>query len=572
MSGRSQPTIGEAKGLLDKVEELHGAEATGVLAVSREGWTHCRIFVLSGDVIACNAEEDNARLELMLLADGHVEYKVLDEVRDSVRKGGDLGDLLVQGGHVAGETLMDARARLFRDGFLWAAAAEEPQLIWDPRDAIFPDNMQFGIDVPQLLSDARGWFAANRHTLSLLASGDYFVAHGRRPKEVNDAAWAAISVPHAGKALVEAIGAPSREQGVESLTGLFARGVMTIARDSDGREKTRRVVATDETETESMSHQAVIASNTAEGMDIAARLAGDPADDLPGVPIEELAGDTLESPGGEPTEELLDDYERAARGDFIKSYEVLDKVDLSGVAVLGTGGMAESLEEIPAIEMGDEDDMVDEDLSDPELDVMLDALDRDFPDPAKTAPQLGTLKELDTAELMAPQEDDFDVFASPSDLPELPDQAYEQPEAETEQGFHLPSHVTGPFPRPQLTEYYETISVFNNIFRIIYGTFSEHIGADNARQRFVALASSNQRQYPELFQNVMVLDDGAVEPASIIENLAKSTDDNYGTLLHQGLYELIFSHLYDAKDMLPGDVESHMMEQILVYDRQLAPQ
>jgi len=567
------------RGVLGKVELLASTSATGVLAVSRDGWTHSRLFFMDGDLIACNAEEDGARLELMLLAGGHVEYPVLDDMRDSVRVGGDLGDLLVRNGHLDGVTLVEARSRLFRDAFVWAVAAEDPQMIWDPRDAVFPDNMQFGVDLPELMKEANDWLESNRHTLSLLSSGDYFVAHGRRPREVNDAAWAAIRVPHAGKALIEAIGAPSRKEAVEALTAMFARGLMTIARDSDGRETRGKAPDRDQTDTETIEREGLIAINTAEGMDVALRLGEGPAlpeEDLPF--IDEVAP------------ESMDDYERARRGDFIKSYDVLDKVDLSGVAVLGTGThTGDSFGDMPAIELGDEDDDEDvvQDLSDPDLDVMLDALDRDFPDPSKTSPAIRPLRELDTAELMQPQDDDFSVFEAESALPEVqPEELLADPEPPQYQGgeeeeedgesitavhFDLPDHVTGPFPREELAEYYGKISVFNSIFRIIFGTFSEHIGPDNSRQRFNALLSSNQRQYPELFHTILVSDDGSVEPAPIIDNLAKCTDRDHGSLLHQGLYELIFSHLYDAKDMLPGDVESEMMERILVYERQLHP-
>ncbi len=569
MSGRSRSTRA-VRGLLDEVAQLK--EGTGVLAVSQDGWTHSRVFLMDGDVIACNAEDDNSRLELMLLAGGHVEYRVLDEVRESVRKGGDLGDLLVRGGHIDGDTLMGARTRLFRDAFFWAAAAEDPQLIWDPRDAIFPDNMQFGIDLPALVAEANSWLESNRHTLSLLASGDYFVAHGRKPREINEAAWAAISVPHAGRALVEAIGASSRKEAVEALTAMFARGVMTIAPDSEGRETRTMRTARDETDTENIDRKEVIATNTAEGMDVARRLADS------GPSLDEAPGGEL-APPSSTLESELDDYERAARGDFIKSYDVLDKVDLSGVAVLGTG-QRDSFGDMPAIELGDEDDDEPEDLSDPDLDVMLDALDRDFPAPNTTHAQLEPLRELDTAELMQPQDDDFSIFGD-LDLPEVqPDVFVEEidtyPLDEVEElpqpaRYALPAHISGPFPREELADYYGKISVFNHIFRIIFGTFSEHIGPDNARQRFNALLSSNQRQYPELFQRIEVSDDGAVEPAPILENLARCTDRDHGSLLHQGLYELIFSHLYDAKDMLPGDVESEMMERILVHERQLHP-
>ena len=581
MSGRSR-TSNDDRSLLDQFEQL--ADATGVLAVSQDGWTHSRVFLMDGDLIACNSEEDDVRLELMLVAGGHVEHPVLKTVRESLRMGGDLGDLLVREGHISGDTLMEARHRLFRDAFFWAAASEAPQMIWDPRSTIFPDNMQFGVDLPALLQEVGDWIDSNRHTLSLLASGGHFVAHGQRPPELTDAAWSAILTPHTGKGLVEALGASSRKKGVESLTALFARGTMTIARDSEGRETRSSTPELDEAETETVSRDGVVSVDMDERMDVARRLAGLHAEEESPT-VEDTVQDTLGS-------EDLDDYERARRGDFIKSYDVLDKVDLSGVNVLGTNA-PDSFSDMPAIELGGEDDDEDDDDdegheghegedddSDSDLDVMLDALDRDFPDPSTTHHQLQPLRELDTAELMEPQEGDFNLFDDESEFPEnQPEEMISQPlsgyEGEggspSEETFSLPEHVTGPFPREELVEYYGKISVFNSIFQIIYGTFSEHIGPDNARQRFNALLSSNQRQYPELFHQTIVSDDGSVEPALIIDNLANCTDRDHGNLLHQGLYELIFSHLFDAKDMLPGDVESEMMERILVHDRQLHP-
>jgi hypothetical protein len=64
-------------------------------------------------------------------------------------------------------------------------------------------------------------------------------------------------------------------------------------------------------------------------------------------------------------------------------------------------------------------------------------------------------------------------------------------------------------------------------------------------------------------------EDGSIEPVTLINNLAACPPGDYGSLLHQGLYELIFSHLYDAKDLLPGDAETKMMEKIVVFERQI---
>jgi hypothetical protein len=90
-------------------------------------------------------------------------------------------------------------------------------------------------------------------------------------------------------------------------------------------------------------------------------------------------------------------------------------------------------------------------------------------------------------------------------------------------------------------------------------------------QRFNALLSSGQRQYPELFRDLSVKGDGTVPASPLINNLAECPPGNHGELLHHGLYELLFSHLYDAKDLLSGEAESEMMEKIVVFESQLHP-
>lgn len=540
MSGSPHPGTFESQ-VLTEVSRLGRSGSTGVLAVSSDGWTHSRIFFMGGDVIACNAQHDNARLELQLLSRGLVGFRALDLARAEVRKGGDLGDVLVREGHIEGSQLMAARTDLFRDGFLWTAAAPSPQLIWDPRDAVFPDNMQFGVDLESLIEDADEWIAENGMTLAQLAAGQEFVAEGDRPLNVNEAAWTALSAPLGGLALVDALSVESRERAVGVLTSLFGSGALRPMREDD----------TEDEDHEEQEERASVEDSI------------------------RLAASIREAGVDEPELDDLDDYERARRGDFIKSYDVLDKVDLSGVAVLGAGA-PDSLEEIPAVEMGDDSEEEDASLSDVELDGMLDVVDQALA--SSTLPQVPTLSE-EPPEQLEPQEDDFDVFDG--DLEPLPEEAVavevgepprrdeDESGAVTSEHFQLPEGVDGPFPREQLREYYGKIAVFNSIFRIIFGTFAEHIGPDNARQRFNALLSSNQRQYPELFQSIQASDDGSVEPAPLLDNLTRCTDRDHGSLLHQGLYELIFSHLYDAKDMLPGDVESEMMERILIYERRL---
>jgi hypothetical protein len=133
----------------------------------------------------------------------------------------------------------------------------------------------------------------------------------------------------------------------------------------------------------------------------------------------------------------------------------------------------------------------------------------------------------------------------------------------------LDENARARFDDDKVAAFVKRVGIFNCIFRIIFATFSEHIGDPKARQRFNALLGSSQRQYPELFRRLQVDADGSIDPSALINNLAARPPGDFGSLLHQGLYELIFSHLYDAKDLLPGDAETKMMEKIVVYERQL---
>ena len=570
MSRRSKSRK-KAPDLLTEVTRLGAEGATGVLTIDSEDQARCSVYVMGGDIIACNEADDTARLAALLENAGAVDASTLADVLVA-SAGRDLGDLLVRGKHVAGGDLMAARAQLFRDGFLWASVAIQPSLQFDPQDAVFPDNMQFGIDRDSLVDDARSWGAAVVDALALIRDpARHVVAVGERPTGVSEEAWSLLGHPIAALDLLHALGT-SREAGLTQLAELLAGGALIPPGDrQDAATALQDAPAltdlppADVTEIDHFSVADIVEVMT---------------DDEDGPISLEADADLAE-----------DDYERAKRGAFIKSYEVLDKVDLSGVAVLGAGDISPEIEGSPALEMGDEDDFVvalemgDEDDAvalgdddDAELDVVLAGIDEP---PLTTAPQLARLhQEQPDAPVAGPGDDDFAMFDT-GDIEEefqveddsgvVPDLADDDESGILVTGdqIDLTADDEGPFLRNELADFHERIDIFNNIFRIIFRTFSEHIGPDNALQRFNALLSSNQRQYPELFADIQVADDGSVQPAPLINNLSNCTAGDYGSLLHQGLYELIFSHLYDAKDMLPGDVESGMMEQILVFERQL---
>lgn len=530
--------------LLAEVARLGSKGETGILTVDAGEWAVCRVYLMGGEIVAANDDDTGARLGSLLQSAGAIDGSVLATI-SAEANGHDLGDLLIRGKHVAGADLMTARAQLFRDAFLWASAAEKPGIEFDRQDAVFPDNMQFGIDRDALIADASGWLEATQPALDLLRDRSAtVVASGDTPQPLAEEAWTRLKEPTGGVALLDTLSS-SREAGMRLLAFLL----------DDGRLGPPGVVV-DLVELESAEDLVELEP-----------------DDEPGEPDGEA-----DAPA-----EPEDDYDRAARGEFIKSYEVLDKVDLSGVAVLGTevheafdSVVALGGDDEDAVALGGEDDDSVHDGLDDGLDDVLAALD-DERAPPSTSPQLARLHQEQPAG--APEADDFAMFDTGDiqedfDVEEEPALIDDSEDDEsgvlaTGDQIELAGEDDGPFGRKELAGFHERINIFNNIFRIIFRTFSEHIGPDNSLQRFNALLSSNQRQYPELFADILVADDGSVQPAPLINNLSNCTAGDHGSLLHQGLYELIFSHLYDAKDMLPGDVESGMMEQILVFERQL---
>ena len=563
MSRRSKSRK-KATDLLSEVERLGKKGETGILTVSEATEASARVYLMGGDVIACNEPDAAARLGQLLVNNGALAAQV---VAEALAAAGDmdLGDHLVRQKLVAGGDVMSARTQLFRDAFLTAAAVAAPGMDFEAQDAVFPDNMQFGVDRAELIGDARGWLDLTTQARALVADPERaVVAMGDKPNGLSDAAWARLGEPLSGQALVDAL-ALSREEALLQLASLLDAGAL---------------VPPDEWQdapTEALDDLAALQSVHDEPAELGLESV-EGLDDDEDVPAEAEVHDE------DVHDEEEDDYERAKRGAFIKSYEVLDKVDLSGVKVLGAGDPAEHEHEIEAValEMGDEDDAVALGDDDDELDEVFAALDDA---PPTTAPQLARLhqEQPEGAVVDVPGDDDFAMFDTGEEVVEAEFQVedisgnYEAAAIldEDDSGVLVTGEEVavaaeaGPFMRAELAEFHERIDIFNNIFRIIYRTFSEHIGPDNALQRFNALLSSNQRQYPELFADILVADDGSVQPAPLINNLSNCTAGDYGSLLHQGLYELIFSHLYDAKDMLPGDVESGMMEQILVFERQL---
>jgi hypothetical protein len=301
--------------------------------------------------------------------------------------------------------------------------------------------------------------------------------------------------------------------------------------------------------------------------------------------IREWLSSGLLSPAGsdyQPPASSGGDYEKAARGDFVRSYEVLDKVDLTGVPILGLG----------------------EDLGD-DTEATLDHDDAHADADEETLPPLalGEYSEaeshqdelasaaLPTAPMAAVEVIDepppaIDDWGSMSDEPP-PIMGDKEIAAEAESWDHIqpigslssleamdgepppmPGATTG-FSAGELASFGERVATFNNIFRIIFDTFSEHLGPDTTSDRFAQLLGSNDREQARLFGDLVPEADGTLAVEGLIANLANLDPDDPEDTLKGGLYELLFSHLSDSKDLLPGEAESTMMERLVVFERQL---
>jgi hypothetical protein len=284
-----------------------------------------------------------------------------------------------------------------------------------------------------------------------------------------------------------------------------------------------------------------------------------------------------------------DDYEKAARGHFVKSYDVLDKVDLSGTMDGGPHHEVATFGAIEAVEVGGE---IDDDLADVESDEHMgftgdfDAFsesDADGPD----GDGIGELGD-DALSQATDEDDDMVVDVESGDGLEsirssdvlqsvVVDAGLDDDEdaaAQVEQSVSVTGELErvagSAFSREELRAFHDRVDVFNAMFRIMWRTFARHLGAEATRQRFEQKIAGCLVGYPELFRDVQVADDGSVRATALVNNLTpQAATGGAQETLHQGLYELMFAHMFDAKEFLPPEAEATMMEQVVAFERQL---
>ncbi len=503
--------------IAEELSRLREAGLTGVLHVSGGNWPSSTLHLMDGEIVACCSESDAANLERILVSSQLIDETVLAQWRPWLDEGADLIDMMVADGQFDTGELVVARSSLFDDNFAWTLAHPAPVLEFTELEMVFPDNIQFDLDGSVLIGDVIAWIDTVRDVLSAAANPEVlFAGVGELPEGWTEEDWQQLCAPRTMADLLELLGPPRTE------------ATMLIS--------------------EWLSH---------------------------GLLAE--AGADYQAPAS-----AEDDYTKAARGDFVRSYEVLDKVDLTGVPILGLGADSEHGTE-DTLEHDERQATAEEDTLPPvalgeyseEVDVSTDLRTE-----ALLSQPLAAVEVIDEA---PPSIDDW---AAMSDEPP-PIMDDDELSTEAESWDHIqpigslaaleavdgaPPPVPGAetsFNTTELAAFGERVDTFNNIFRIIFETFTEHLGADATSQRFSELLCSSDREQAELFAGLHPELDGTITAEGLIANLAELNSSDPEDTLKGGLYELLFSHLSDSKDLLPGTAEATMMERLVVFERQL---
>jgi len=605
-----------------ELNRLRECAATGLLHISGEDWSSSIVYLMDGEVIACAGADDQQRLIRLVVDAQLATMEQVESLKPRMDAGEDLIDLLlVQGAPL--QDLLIARGTLFDDNIAWALANPSPQGDFEERDAVFPDHMLLDLNAAALVSEVEGWVQSIQPIIEAVSNHQlYFAASGERPEDWADEDWAELSKSRTMAEMLEFLGPPRTEASLLVLdwlqTGILGplteddRAATDLVEALEGGELTED--GDDESQWEETVDMAEV--EAAEAVNLVMDTA-----DLPPVAMETGA----EPPINDQAETEEDDYDRASRGAFVRSYDVLDHVDLTDVPILGAGtevvraGEKQSEEpdigeeSLPPIEMGEYTGAADEEAmiegepyeEEPMIEgepyeeepiieaeayeepaVLDGALDEpppiiDGPPPVIDGPPpIADLAEATDAAPPVQSDSSFSVdtspWANPQTLGDL-----EAVDAEAEPGEAVPAPVVsspelpavnpeeGPFQPEQLTAMLERIGVFNSIFCIIFETFAEHLGNEATRERFATLLATATTASPELLGGLSTHEDGSLSPEALLANVAAAQQEEPMTGLHKGLYELLFSHLYDAKDLLPGEAEAAMMERLVEYERML---
>jgi len=541
------------------LRQLHDGGVTGVLRLRAEGWTDVDLYFMDGVLISAAALSDDWLLARLLHAGGALPHAVLRDLVAAVETM-PLPDALLAGQVVPVEVVQAAQGECFHENVAMACSTPWYSVDFCHEDAVFPPNMQLGVDTSVLLDEMAAWFARVEPLLTLARRPcDPLLERTDEPPPRGE--------PHA--TIASLCKKPIRYSEVlaRSLWVPF-RSQLAIAHLVTSEVLAVEVEPLDGGESQPM---------TGELRAIVEQTVGDDSGDLLSASNIEPLTSSYDGESADPSGEHAGadagggiDYDHVEAGGHAKVYEVLDKVDLSHVdafpgheELIATAGDDDELVIAAAeesIELGsgevfgeapdsDDDEDMKIEIESADSDAGFDSVSHFDAPPihlsgTEEAFEL-SIDDEDDSEPQAPQVDDIQGGV-PAELP-------------TDLGFSP----------EEIRAFDRRIQVFNQIFRVIYETFRIVLGDDAVHQRFSRFLEDESLQYPNLFRGLGVSNDGTLGSAPLIRNLATEDPMDADSFLHQGLYELIYVHLYDAKDVLSPEDEQSMMDQIAAHEELL---
>ncbi len=538
----------------ETLRQLNEVDATGILHLRAAACTDADVYFMGGAVISvCTLADDwlLARLMASSGALGREELRAIQADLDSMP----LPDALLQRDLLAVDTLQRIQSECFHENFVRACVSPWESADFLAEDVVFPPNMQLGVDTLALIEETEGWFNRVRALLAIVARpcDPRFMRTGAALPE-NEGHSAVASLCREPTTLSEVVArspfSPFRTELI--LVKMVAAETLSISVDPGQDREPIHVTGDLETVLETLELGETLTSTAIEPMTASGEVLGHEAfEDLE----EEGRGDDGEI-----------DYEHVAAGGHAKVYDVLDKVDLSHMDAIPSAGP-----EFMAGEADEEDDLVvaggEESVevpaigsSDADSSEMLIEIDsEDYPGDSDSnfdAPPIHLSGTEEALELAIEEDED----SAPSVIEILTD----PPDSSDDE-----ISVNTGFTPPQVDSFRMRIGVFNEIFRVIFDTFRAALGDEAVLDRFGRFLKDDSLQYPSLFRDLSVGKDGTLKAAALIQNLADAEPVDSDSYLHQGLYELIYVHLYDAKDVLTPEQEQSMMDQIAAHEETL---
>ncbi len=545
-------TKNEAESLagLSRIRDLMAEQATGVLKLSSPTNTDHDVFLMNGEVIACSQVAEDWLFGRLLVASASVS---IDDLAPLLEAGNDLIDGLMQKQLLPMDEFQTLQGECFRDNLVYACVGAWVSTDFEAQDAVFPPNMQLGFDAGTFLDETIAWNERAQPLLDMLdrrQNPAFELAPDAELPGNDEGQVVNLLDRSANLSELLAFSPLVRYRTLAALVRLISSGIISISVDKDS--------------------DIDLASLTQELEPLTAPVVSGEMD-LPEGAAEELS---------ESEDALVEegiDYDKVEAGGHVKVYDVLDKVDLSHVETFPDRGgeEIEAEEEIieaaaeHSIELGEASESVD--VGDGDGDGSVYSLDE--PASFEGSDVSGSL-ETDAPPIhLTGTEDSIEFFI------DVDEDDNREVEARFDTGTHVLSEEDRisagpvgkelPFSEQEIAAFSKRIEVFNKIFRIIFETFREPLGAAKTRDRFNTFLGDDSLQYPALFKDISVEEDGTLDAGGLLHNLADGEHGELDSYLHQGLYELIYVHLYDAKDVLTPDQEQSMMDQIATLEEDL---